>query len=455
MSRPVWRTASSEEAKRRVSPISAQIATEVIGPIPKWVVRSARQPGWRREKRASSARSGSSSPVSRSSCRRPTSTASRPAGDSSAAVRRAWPAALVREATTGTPWWYRVAWTRCSHAVRSSSKSLYSRTLIQPHPHTAAPSYSRTLIQPHPHTAAPSYSRTLIQPHPRPGLKRMRRWDPRLGQVALHQQLPQVAGVGPIGLGAALAASLGGRLRRLGQMGPDAGPLQLLHHIPPAGTALHRESHLTLRLEPGQEGPKVATVGRDDTTPIDLAGDHIQIVVGELAPVQIEPPYDGHAGPPRAPTTHRPRRVASARRRPLPYSRLLRLCRGGPPTFHLVAVAVAAARLVHVSAVGIHHADDPIGGDLTGDPEAPRLLARLDILAGDHSQQPDRLRLLAVQLGALQLRQHDQRVTDQPAHQLLTRGLIIPGAGRLAGPMVIVVGSKLERGRGRHQPPHP
>ena len=25
------------------------MATEVIGPIPKWVVRSARQPGWRRE----------------------------------------------------------------------------------------------------------------------------------------------------------------------------------------------------------------------------------------------------------------------------------------------------------------------------------------------------------------------------------------------------------------------
>src|SRR6266704_987232 len=98
-----------------------------------------------------------------------------------------------------------------------------------------------------------------------------------------------------------------------------------------------REGHLTLPLEPGQEGPKLATVGWDDTTPIDLAGDHIQIVVGELAPVQIEPPYDGHAGPPRAPATHRPRRAASARRRPLPYSRLLRLCRGGPPTFHLVA----------------------------------------------------------------------------------------------------------------------
>jgi hypothetical protein len=55
--------------------------------------------------------------------------------------------------------------------------------------------------------------------------------------------------------------------------------------------------------------------------------------------VQIKPSYDGHAGPPRAPATHRPRRVVSARRPPLPYSRLLRLCRGGPPTFHLVMSA--------------------------------------------------------------------------------------------------------------------
>jgi hypothetical protein len=86
----------------------------------------------------------------------------------------------------------------------------------------------------------------LIRPHPRPGLQHRRRRDPRAGQVALGQQLPQVAGVAPIGLGAALAASLGRRLRRLGQMGPDAGPLQLLHHLPPAGPALHRDSHLTL-----------------------------------------------------------------------------------------------------------------------------------------------------------------------------------------------------------------
>jgi hypothetical protein len=77
-------------------------------------------------------------------------------------------------------------------------------------------------------------------------------------------------------------------------MGPDAGPLQLLHYVAPAGAALHGEGHLALALETAEEGPKVRTVGWDDTTPIDLAGDHIKVVIGELAPVQIEPSYDGH-----------------------------------------------------------------------------------------------------------------------------------------------------------------
>jgi hypothetical protein len=164
----------------------------------------------------------------------------------------------------------------------------------------------------------------LIQPHPGPGLEHVRRRDPRLGQVVLAEQLPQVAGVGPVGLGAALGTSLGGRLRRLGQVGLDAGPLQLLHHVTPAGAALHGEGHLALALETAEEGPKVRTVGWDDTTPIDLAGDHIKVVVGELAPVQIEPSYDGHgtssssynssapAGLPGSPATAAVLQVATA-----------------------------------------------------------------------------------------------------------------------------------------------
>jgi hypothetical protein len=40
MSRPAWRTTSSDLVNRRTSPSSAQIATEVTAPMPKWAVRS-------------------------------------------------------------------------------------------------------------------------------------------------------------------------------------------------------------------------------------------------------------------------------------------------------------------------------------------------------------------------------------------------------------------------------
>src|SRR6266699_4094762 len=226
---------------------------------------------------------------------------------------------------TGTPWWYRVAWTRCSHAVRSSSKSLYSRTLA---------------------LASSTCTGGIHDSGRSPLASSSRRWrasDRRSWRGACGlawQPSPPARPAGP-------------RCR------PVPAP------PPPSASrcSLHGEGHLTLPLEPGQEGPKLATVGWDDTTPIDLAGDHIQIVVGELAPVQIEPPYDGHAGPPRAPATHRPRRAASARRRPLPYSRLLRLCRGGPPTFHLVAEldGAADAALADRAGVGIVQADQPAG----------------------------------------------------------------------------------------------
>src|SRR5215216_3223059 len=82
-----------------------------------------------------------------------------------------------------------------------------------------------------------------------------------------------------------------------------------------------------------------------------------------------------------------PRRVASAHRRPLPYSRLLRLCRGGPPTFHLVAIEAVGGGLVPVASLRVDGGDHPVVGDLGGDPPAPWPLAGLDVLAGDQRQQ--------------------------------------------------------------------
>ena len=69
MSSPVGRTTSSELGKRGTSPSSAQIATEVTGPMPKWAARSAAHPGGRRDSMPSWRRSGSSSPVSRRATR--------------------------------------------------------------------------------------------------------------------------------------------------------------------------------------------------------------------------------------------------------------------------------------------------------------------------------------------------------------------------------------------------
>jgi hypothetical protein len=86
-------------------------------------------------------------------------------------------------------------------------------------------------------------------------------------------------------------------------------------------------------------------------------------------------------------------------------------------------------------------------GDLAGDPVAARLLVRLDVLASDHPQQPDRLGLLGIQLGVLDRVQHHQRVVDQRADQLLAGGLVVPCTRRLARLVVVVVGGKLQRGR--------
>ena len=131
MSSPVWRTTSSELPNRRTSPSSAQIATEVTAPMPKWAARSAAHPGCRRDSMSSCRRSGSSSAVSRSICRSPVSTACRPAGDKNACSAAARPSGLATETAAGTPWWNKVAATRWCHPPRSSTRSLYSRAVAR------------------------------------------------------------------------------------------------------------------------------------------------------------------------------------------------------------------------------------------------------------------------------------------------------------------------------------
>jgi hypothetical protein len=138
--------------------------------------------------------------------------------------------------------------------------------------------------------------------------------DPALRQPTLGQQHPQVPAVGLIGLGVPLAAAGGRGVGRLGQVRRDPGRGQLLGDVPPPGAPLDRERDVLTAREPGQPGPQVLPVGRADLAAAYLPGLGVEVVEGDLLPVDIQPAYDGHSGPPQAPKgAHaRPMRIAYA-----------------------------------------------------------------------------------------------------------------------------------------------
>ncbi|HEY2077179.1 MAG TPA: hypothetical protein VGH53_12680 [Streptosporangiaceae bacterium] len=84
----------------------------------------------------------------------------------------------------------------------------------------------------------------------RPAFQDPGRRDPAFGQPALGQQLPQVPGIGLVGLGMPLAAARRGGIRRLGQVRRDASGGQLLGDLPPAGAPFQRERHGAAAGEP-------------------------------------------------------------------------------------------------------------------------------------------------------------------------------------------------------------
>src|SRR5262249_24541357 len=127
-----------------------------------------------------------------------------------------------------------------------------------------------------------------------PVLQDVRRRDPASGQPALSQQRPQVRRIGRVGLGMPLAAPQRRGVGRLGQVRPQAGGRQLLRDIPPPGAPLDCERGLAPAGEPGQPGPHVLPVRRGDLTALDLPSRGVEIVEGDLLPVDIQPAYDRH-----------------------------------------------------------------------------------------------------------------------------------------------------------------
>src|SRR5512135_2881150 len=91
-----------------------------------------------------------------------------------------------------------------------------------------------------------------------------------------------------------LAAAGEGGVGRLGDMRRDPGCGQLRGDIPPPGAPFHRERDVGSAGEPRQPGPQVLPVGRGDLAAPDLPGHGVEIVEGDLLPVDVEPAYDGH-----------------------------------------------------------------------------------------------------------------------------------------------------------------
>jgi len=128
----------------------------------------------------------------------------------------------------------------------------------------------------------------------RPALQDVAGRDPALRQPALGQQHPKVPTVGLIGLGVPLAAAGERGVGRLGQMRRDPGRGQLPGDVPPPGAPLDRERDVLAAGEPGQPGAQVRPVGRGDLTALHLPGHGVEVVEGDLLPVDIQPAYDGH-----------------------------------------------------------------------------------------------------------------------------------------------------------------
>jgi hypothetical protein len=80
------------------------------------------------------------------------------------------------------------------------------------------------------------------------------------------------------------------------RLGP--GALQFLDHEPPAGAALDRERCRRARVgdQVLQPAAQQHPVGRGDPPVPGLAAALVELVKGDLPPVDVEPAYDPHGG---------------------------------------------------------------------------------------------------------------------------------------------------------------
>jgi hypothetical protein len=96
--------------------------------------------------------------------------------------------------------------------------------------------------------------------------------------------------------GALFASPLRGRGvgQLLGDIRGEPGRGQLLGDIPPPPASLHRERDVIAASKPRQPAAQVRPVGRGDLAAPHPPGHGVEIVEGQLLPVDIQPAYDGH-----------------------------------------------------------------------------------------------------------------------------------------------------------------
>jgi hypothetical protein len=171
--------------------------------------------------RASAVSNPSSSASIWSIIRKARSTVPRATVGSSTLASHARPSAVSSPERSGSPWWNSTAWMRWCQPVRAPISARRSRTWVRASAMWAGGGHD---------------------------------W----GRVPA-QQLPQVAGVGPVGLGAPLGAAQRVGVGRLGQVRADPNAGELLGDEPPAGRGLQREAGLLLveLVEPGVAGRAV------------------------------------------------------------------------------------------------------------------------------------------------------------------------------------------------------
>src|SRR5574341_1774663 len=120
-----------------------------------------------------------------------------------------------------------------------------------------------------------------------------RRFKPRVAALlgAFCSTMPE--GVGAVGHGAPFGAAQRAGVGRLGQVRVDPNALELFGDEPPAGGGLQREAGL-LWVELVEPGAQLQAGGGAELPAAGLAGRGVEVVVGDLAAVDVEPSYDGH-----------------------------------------------------------------------------------------------------------------------------------------------------------------